>query len=351
MREMFKANGLEHQYRVIEPLMHGHAPESLPNVLRATKVLLPSDGPDAVETIRRALYEADPVASAEVGSWGAWQALRLGMGPIDGTLLDWTISHCVEVERAAAEAEKLIGRGDFRGAAASIRRSDTLATYMSERMSVDLAGAQSDADSVRSRAAALFEFLVSQMARVEVRLSTERAPLNVGGFLPLLAPGQDGRCRPGGEFLRWLQRRRGLPTIKSVLDHSAAQSKAGFGPVNEATLKRWSSGASFPTLEKSKALVRALATTPGDSEPDTADLEAAWYQFWAARRFNLVLTLAAQVVNRDEAMPESRRILHLMDASSINEWCQRRYAWWLEHWTELAVPASNAPDLQAARRK
>lgn len=333
MREMFKAEGLEHHYKVVEPLMHGRAPESLPKVLRSAKALLPSDGPDVLKKVRRALFDADPLAREEVSSWGVWEAARQGMGSIDGTLLDWTISHCVEVERAAAEAEKLIGRGDFRGAAASTRRSDILATYMSERMAVDLAGARSDADSVRSRAAALLEFLVSQVARVEVRLRAERAPLNVGGFLPLLVPAKNGRCRPGGEFLRWLQRRRGLPTIKNVLDHSAAHSKAGFGPVNEATLKRWSSGASFPTLEKLKALVHALATTPGGKEPDAGELEAAWYQFWAARRFNLVLTLAEQVVERDEAMPESRRMLYLMDASSINEWCQRRYAWWLAYWT------------------
>lgn len=339
MREMFKAEGFEHQYRVVEPLMHGHAPESLHQVLRSAKALLPSDGPDALKTIRRALFEADPLAREELSSWGVWEAVRQGMGTIDGTLLDWTISHCIEVERAAAEAEKLIGRGDFRGAAASIRRSDILGSYMSERMAVDLAGARSDADSVRSRAAALFEFQLSQVARVEIRLRAERAPLNVGGFLPLLVPAENGRCRPGGEFLRWLQRRRGLPTIKSMLDHSAAQSKAGFGPVNEATLKRWSSGASFPTLEKSKALVRALATTPGDKEPDTVDLEAAWYQFWAARRFNLVLTLAEQIVDRDHTMPESRRMLYLMDASSINEWCRRQCAWWLAYWNERAVPA------------
>jgi hypothetical protein len=240
MREMFKAEGFEHQYRVVEPLMNGHAPESLHQVLRSAKALLPSDGPDALKTIRRALFEADPLAREELSSWGVWEAVRKGMGTIDGTLLDWTISHCIEVERAAAEAEKLIGRGDFRGAAASIRRSDILGSYMSERMAVDLAGARSDADSVRSRAAALFEFQLSQVARVEIRLRAERAPLNVGGFLPLLVLAENGRCRPGGEFLRWLQRRRGLPTIKSMLDHSAAQSKAGFGPVNEATLKRWS---------------------------------------------------------------------------------------------------------------
>lgn len=339
MREMFKAEGFEHQYRVVEPLLHGHAPESLSNVLRAAKVLLPSDGPGALKTIRRALYEADPVAREEVSSWGVWEAARFGMGTIDGTLLDWTIAHCVEVERAAAEAEKLIGRGDFSGAAATIRRSNLLAAYMSERMAVDLAGAQSDADSLRSRAAALFEFQVSQVARVEVRLRVERAPLNVGGFLPLLVPAKNGRCRPGGEFLRWLQRRRGLPTIKSVLDHSAAQSKAGFGPVNEATLKRWSSGASFPTQVKLKALVRALATTPSSEEPDANELEAAWYQFWAARRFNLVLTLAEQIVDRDQAVPESRRLLYLMDTDSIDEWSRRRYAWWLAYWAERTVPA------------
>lgn len=273
---------------------------------------------------------------------------RLVVGPVGAVLLDVDLlrrryrvgrAHCVEVERAAAEAEKLIGRGDVSGAAATIRRSDLLAAYMSERMAVHLAGAQSDADSVRSRAAALFEFQVSQVARVEVRLRVERAPLNVGGFLPLLVPAKNGRCRPGGEFLRWLQRRRGLPTIKSVLDHSAAQSKAGFGPVNEATLKRWSSGASFPTLEKSKALARALATTPGDSEPDAADLEAAWYQFWAARRFNLVLTLAEQIVDRDQAVPESRRLLYLMDTDSIDAWSRRRYAWWLAYWTERPDPS------------
>jgi hypothetical protein len=261
------------------------------------------------------------------------------MGTIDGTLLDWTISHCIEVEHAAAEAEKLIGRGDFRGAAASIRRSDILATYMSERMAADLAGAQSDDDSVRPRAAALFEFQVSQVARVEVRLRAERAPLNVGGFLPLLVAAKSGRCRPGDEFLRWLQRRRGLPTIKSVLDHSAAQSKAGYGPVNEATLKRWSSGASFPSQEKLKALVRALATTPSSEEPDAKELEAAWYQFWAAGRFNLVLTLAEQTVDRDQAVPESRRMLHLLDTDSIYEWSRRRYAWWVAYWAERAFPA------------
>lgn len=339
MREMFKSEGLEHHYRVIEPLMHGHEPESLPKALRSAQALLPRDGPDVLTTLRSALFDADPLARDEVSSWGVWEAVRRGIGAIDGTLLDWTISHCVEVERAAFEAEQLIGRGDFRGAAASIRRSDILGAYMTERMGVDLARAQSNADSVRSRATALFEFQLSQVARVEVRLRAERATLKVGGFLPLLVPAKNGRCRPGGEFLRWLQHRRNLPTIKGVLDHSAAHSKAGDSPVNEATLKRWSSGASFPTLEKLKALVRALATTPGGKEPDAVELEAAWYQFWAARRFNLVLTLAEQIVDRDQSMPESRRILYLLDASSINEWCQRRYAWWLAYWTERTAPA------------
>lgn len=338
MREMFKAEGLEHHYRVVEPLMHGHAPESLRNALRSVQALLPKDGSDVLKTVRSALLDADPLAREKVSSWGAWEAVRQGMGAIDGTLFDWTISHCVEVERAAAKAEELIGGGDFRGAAASVRSSDILGAYMTDRMAVDLASAQSIADSVRSRAAAMFEFQLSQVASVEVRLQAERALLKVGGFLPLLVPAKNGRCRPGGEFLRWLQHRRSLPTIKSVLDYSAVRSKAGYSPVNEATLKRWSSGTSFPTLEKLKALVRALAVAPGGEEPDALELEAAWYQFWAARRFNLVLTLAEQIVDRDQAMPESRRLLHLLDASSLDDWCQRRYAWWLAYWAERAVP-------------
>lgn len=42
-------------------------------------------------------------------------------------------------------------------------------------LAVDLASAQSIADSVRSRAAAMFEFQLSQVASVEVRLQAERA--------------------------------------------------------------------------------------------------------------------------------------------------------------------------------
>lgn len=338
MREMFKAEGLEHHYRMVEPLMNGHAPESLPQVLRSATALLPGGVPNVLKTVHRALIDADPLAQEEVRSWGVWEAVRRGIGTNDGTLLDWTISHCVEVERAAVEAEQLIAGEDFRSAATSIRRSIVLGAYMTERMAADLASAQSAAESLRSRAAAMFEFQLSQVAMVEVRLQAERAPLKVGEFLPLLGPAKSGHCRPGGELLRWLQHRFALPTIKSVLDHSAAHSKAGYSPVNEATLKRWSSGASFPNLEKLKALVRALATTPGGKDPDAMELEAAWYQFWAARRFNLVLTLAEQIVDRDQAMPGSRRILYLLDASSIDEWCQRRYTWWLNYWTERAVP-------------
>lgn len=339
MREMFKSEGLEHPYRGIEPLMHGHELEPLPKVLRSVQALLPTDGPDVLSTLRSALFDADPLARDEMRSWGVWEAVRRGIGTNDGTLLDWTISHCVEVERAAVEAEQLIAGEDFRSAATSIRRSIVLGAYMTERMAADLASAQSAAESLRSRAAAMFEFQLSQVAMVEVRLQAERAPLKVGEFLPLLGPAKNGHCRPGGELLRWLQQRFALPTIKSVLDHSAAHSKAGHSSVNEATLKRWSSGASFPTLEKLKVLVRALATTPSDKEPDPVELEAAWYQFWAARRFNLVLTLAGQIVGRDQDMPESRRLLYLLDASSIDEWCQRRYAWWLTYWTERAAPA------------
>lgn len=281
--------------------------------------------------IQAALHSGDNAAQELIAGWGVWEATAVGFDPPPGSLQHWTVMHCVDIERASRTARVLIDQGDYSGAAVELARQNAVQGYVNGAMLEALGTASTAAASLGPRVAAMLEFLLSQVALVDVQLHA-RHDVEHSPFGDLLEADSSKPVRPGRGFLKWLQRRHHSATLLKLQDRAAAGCPREANVVDEASLKRWSNGSAFPTMGKARALVRALTAVGMNDARQSAELDAAWHQFWAARRLNELLRFVDVLTQHEDKHGRRRCVLGLMGADTGDDWCRRRYPFWLSYW-------------------
>lgn len=268
--------------------------------------------------------DANAQSIQALNSIGLWAAFRAGckagnVDPLSLVLID----HCVEVEEASCTADALLAAGSYAEAAQHIGSNPALQDYFQVGALRRLAGATSQSEALSPRAAGWCEFMLAQVARMDLAfMDAGRKDANED-FSHLLDFDTQSPCKPGSALVRWLKGQFAVTSLHALLglDHSNC--------IDESTLKRWSSGREFPSQKTLGSFVRSIASTlPEDRRSQLLDEAGA--HAWAARRLNKILEVAEwlfHLVAEDRlASPP------FLVGNSASQWARQRYTFWLQHW-------------------
>lgn len=330
LRAALKADGKEYLFKIFDRAMRGEPGQSQGQMVRQLTTLLSGvpTMPAFLDVIKRGIA-GDEDARAEAVGMGLWQCWRAGAGDRGPLHQRIAIDHAIEVEQACRRAALHLRDKSFDHVAASIADAPLIRPYASDASLARLAVATSDLAALPTRAACLCEFLLSQVARVDVRTAASRSAGKGDEYGHLLF-GVD-RCNPGGAVIRWIQARLGAATLADILTLNAESSAPAI--IDESTLKRWSSGAAFPSGAKLGKLVASILTrkwpTLMEVEPE---LDLIGSQYWAARRLQKLLEIARRLQALDNSTVTPFGWQQMMGDTTPDAWCRRRYPLWVAHW-------------------
>lgn len=198
LRAALKADGREYLFKIFDRVMRPKPGQSQAQLIRQVNALLPSgpDVPPLFDVIRRAIA-GDPSARAEADNMGLWQCWKAGLG--EGVQFHQRIAldHAIEVEQACLVASTDLRDKSFDRVAAAIAADLRLRPYATGAALERLAAATSDIAALPARAACLCEFLLSQVARVDVATRLSREATGSAEYVKLLGAENESQCRPG----------------------------------------------------------------------------------------------------------------------------------------------------------
>lgn len=334
LRSALKADGREYMFKVFDRVMRPKPGQSQEQLIRQVTALLPSDreDPPLLDVLRRAV-SGDPAARAEAENLGLWQCWKAGLG--EGVSLHHRIAvdHAIEVEQACLVILADLRDKSFDRVAAAITVDRRLSPYTTDATLDRLTVATSDISALPARAACLCEFLLSQVARVDAATQLSRGEKGSPNFAYLVGIDDGRRCMPGGNLIRWIQTRLGAATLEKLLALNAVNQVPAV--IDESTLKRWSSDAVFPSSTKLGQLVLSALKSRDDVEGAVeAELNIIGAHYWAARRLHKLLEIARRLHAIDRSAKEPIHWMQLMDDTTPEAWCRRRYPLWIAHWLE-----------------
>lgn len=180
-------------------------------------------------------------------------------------------------------------------------------------------------------AAGACEFLLSQVARVDVHKSVDLGG-RPGCRFSEMAPGRVGKgCIPGRGFVNWMMQRYGASSLAALWE-MAPSDEHGRRHVAYNALQTWHAGTTAPNRKKAEAFVGAIAKSRGLLGDD---LKTEWrlfdLQLWAACRVEATMRLV-KYLSTIKPAPGVPGLLELLGAKSADEWCRIRYGFWAEHW-------------------
>ena len=325
LRELTKASGVERLARIHEALIQTGTPADDQALLRSLKRLLAITLPPD-ETLRADLTQAmtgQPRALLSIGVIGEWTAFRHGLAGHANPRQCICIDHAAELELASQVAWKDLVQGNRGGAARLVARHPELRLYASDTAIRLLGEAQSLEETALPRLAMVCEFLLAQVARVQVQTDLAHRGERDLGFARLL---QVRPCRPGRALMQWSMQRLGFRSQAQWLGAVDHVTHA----VDESTLKRWCSGHSFPTSNKLGPLIVAAVrqgTEATQAKEDELAVFEAW--FWAARRFAQLVILVNRAL---PCLPQHPQLL--WSHQTADAWLHARLAHWCRHWQE-----------------
>ena len=284
-----------------------------------------------VNTILKAL-DGDARASKDLDGLGHWAMYRAGCAaalPDDISLTP--LDHCIEVENASRGADDCLARNEYAEAAQCVVSTPELAIYFHKGALQSLASATNPTEALSARAAGLCEFLLGDVARLDVALFRSRGQEEIRYFGHLLGSDGEDECQPGAALVRWLKARTEATTLESLLDLDL-----GGRALDESTLKRWSGGREFPSEKSLVRFMQSIARSLSQAERDKFQADS-YAQFFAARRLHKTLEIAQVFFTENsEASAVGERLL---SGDSLGLWARQRYDFWLQHWRALASPS------------
>ena len=326
MSRVFKDMGLESLFKGVERarrLSLQAVPESLLQLL--AKVDAPQVMPFS-NTLILAI-EGDAAARREVELLGEWQVWRRSW-ETSGAAWLLLIDHFVEIEMASQGVDTCIAEFRWHDAAELARASPLLNLYVNEVVVDILAAASTMQEALLARTVGLLEVLLAQLARLDVWMHPQQLPQD--SFRLLLGMKSDMLRRPGGALVHWLRQQVGAKTLAELLSNDGQRDL-----VSESTLKRWSSGAFFPSEDQFRSVVESCLS-PQEDAARSALHHRARVMFFVARRLDKTLRLAERLFSASSGTSTSWGA-DLLGVPSASEWASSRYDWWLDHWTSHGV--------------
>lgn len=295
----------------------GKAP---PNLLPKLLDLL-SGCPDSPELdlLRRASV-GDAVALVEANALGPWAYRRAGMQWASATVLE-LLDFFVDIERRSSPVEALLARKQFEAAARAIQSDQVLHRVAPEAVPLLV----DHHDTLRFSIVGAIRVLVAQLALLEhLRVKAGREQPDLG----FLLVGRSEKVGPGGRFIAWLKGYLGAASISGLLDLQVRAEQ----PIDEATWKRWHSGAVFPSERRLHAFVVPVLEGLTEADRD-ARYEAIAARFWAARR----LHHARHLICRLRASGDEQLGRFMGAPESADQWLASTLDEWRSYWRQTGA--------------
>lgn len=296
------------------------------------------------ESIKAPLLQAldgDLAASVFIHSLGSWQMTRLGMSNDAVSWFSVVVDHGVELEVAGRAVDELVRGREFDRLPTLLRSNLALAPYMTS-MAIDcLSEGTPEGAKTIAMTAGTCEFLLSQVARVDVHPSPELGERSGQRFAEMSANRTRQCCLPSRGFVDWMMLRYGASSLAELWS-MAPSDENGRRHVAYNALQSWHTGTNAPNRNKAEGFVMAIARSRGLRDDE---LRREWrlfdVQLWAACRLEGTLRLV-RFLAAIKPSPGIPGILKLLEAKDADDWCRRRYSCWVEHWrlqqpTGLAV--------------
>lgn len=334
MREIFIQTGKETVFKGIERFLKLRPTKISPKLLSHMKDLLDGMPDSDFKTLFLKGLDGGAEAIEKVNQFGSWESFQITFPPSsqDGTCV-W-VNHCVEVEKASVEIDVLLLEGAYAAAADALKTNLTLSPYVSANAVQLLAQATTDAEALLPRSAGVCEFLLAQVARLDVVLGpVEPQQQYRTTYQYLLSAKAQQACSPGRELYQWLKATLNIKTFSEF--QTLATRANGVATVDISSLKRWSQGAEFPRENKLRLVLETIVQNRGHSMNDkTHRLIGSHY--WVSRRLHKLLELVRQLLWVGQSSPG--RVVtwsSLLGYSSADQWSRERYDFWLSHWQSL----------------
>jgi len=277
--------------------------------------------------------EGDPRSMAKMDAVGLWD---FSVAVYENAGFKWWAAgarHCAEVEAASLQACVHLDRKDFSALAAEISGNSILAPYFTRTAQEWLSKADSEADVLVARAAAMCEFLLAQVARLAWVTKIASASMDsCSPFAYLLETGARQQVIPGCQFFGWFKQSIGSPSLEGVLALAGCNCT---DVLDLSTLKRWNRGEEFPREESILNLAEAIFQRQEGEDGKTQRLQEVASHFYVARRMYKLMRVVNWIVSNEEKRCRSLHFLHLLEEGSIEIWMRARYAHWVAHWQSV----------------
>ena len=144
------------------------------------------------------------------------------------------------------------------------------------------------------------------------------------------------RAGPGPALVHWLKEQTAARTLAQLVPVDATGDL-----VSESTIKRWSSGATFPSEREFRTVAESGLSSQGNERRDDLLASARWL-FFAARRLDKTLRLAEPLFKAPS--PDAPALTSwggaLLNADDALDWARRGYDRWFDHWVSRDVQPS-----------
>jgi hypothetical protein len=335
MRSVYIEMGKESVFKGLERFLRTKPTKASPTLRKSMKALFDEMPPSDFKSLMLSALDGDTNAGLQIEKMGLWRAFRQAFpANLNDAYVVW-IEHFVEIEYASVEVDALLRDAAYSRAADSVKGNPLLGLYFSEPALQRLAAATTVVDALVPRCAGMFEFLLAQVARIEVHLRRQEATDSIlVGFDDLLMTHQNQTCNPGRELLRWMRSVLRAKTLNELFEMGKV-SKDRPAVLDESTLKRWASGREFPREEKFRRYIQTVLEKCDPVEMD-AIARRVRTRYWVARRLHKLLELVRLVLQNEHNHPGDKNTISvLLGSDSADDWVQCRYAFWKAHWENI----------------
>lgn len=264
--------------------------------------------------------------SFEMGEWERIFSIYDEAGP-----KSYRSKRILDIEKASEAPLKCLRDNKVQEAVGLIMSNSLIREYLCHKTVEALARCRGVSAFEKLRLSISLEVFLSDIAALDLQAALNKGSEGYSEVIPVLPSPSNPYLNATQLLFRWIKTVGGYPSINAIFQDQRLS-------VSVSTLKRWSSGASFPDPIWYRAIVNAVLGDPNHA--------MAWGCYRVARIFNFLGYYSQQLVisaHKDiEAQEDSKSRQNEIDRLSpwpnlpfgyetFEEWCSERFHFWRDY--------------------
>jgi hypothetical protein len=238
--------------------------------------------------------------------------------------------HFIEIEQALKEPTLAWQHDDMAGCAKFLENSPVLAAYLWPEVVAKLSNATTIEEVTGARCMIMLELFLSYIACWDAQIQVD-GYAGKSMFDDLFPNFSAEKIKhPNAIFFDWLETYTDTKyKLASRINQISKPASDTDIDSTKRQLRRWRSGAGFPSLDVFDALFRNLY----DDKARGKDWVLSWSMAMATKRINFLMPILAPMSKfREPSFPFGHE--------TVQEWRETRYQHWYRHWISLLVKRS-----------